>query len=338
MSSIDYNKVYTDLYIGRRLSLTEISSIIGVHRVTISRNFTKRGLPLVPQTTIDYTGVNLSCFDTWTPEMAYWLGFIAADGSVRADTNYIHVTLQKCDEGHLEKLRVFMNLPKECLKDVTTKYRGEDVIQTRLALSNAYLKERLMKLGILPNKSHLGINFLDYVPSEYRVYFILGYFDGDGGYSYETVMVNFVGSFVFMKAVRDFFFETFALNAVDVLQANGNTLFAVRWSSISDVTRFAELHTTLLGDLPLERKRNFSKGVLSKEVYSTCKTCGETITNRTKSGLCRPCVDTSLRKVERPTKTELQRLMLTYSYNAIGRMFGVAGNTVKFWAKKYKLI
>lgn len=41
--------------------------------------------------------------------------------------------------------------------------------------------------------------------------------------------------------------------------------------------------------------------------------------------------------IKKPTKNELQELLKTNSREKIGRMFGVTGNAVKKWVKKYKI-
>lgn len=41
--------------------------------------------------------------------------------------------------------------------------------------------------------------------------------------------------------------------------------------------------------------------------------------------------------IKKPTKNDLQELLKTNSREKIGRMFGVTGNAVKKWVKKYKI-
>jgi len=50
------------------------------------------------------------------------------------------------------------------------------------------------------------------------------------------------------------------------------------------------------------------------------------------------CSGLSHRKVIRPSKCELARLLKNTPYTQIGKMFGVSDNAVRKWAKKYALI
>lgn len=73
-----------------------------------------------------------------------------------------------------------------------------------------------------------------------------------------------------------------------------------------------------------------------------CKTCGRILNSSQNyycSVRCHNKSDHRNKKVEnRPTKNELINLMDTLSKEAIGRKYGVTGNAVKKWAKKYGII
>lgn len=74
-------------------------------------------------------------------------------------------------------------------------------------------------------------------------------------------------------------------------------------------------------------------------VRIVCETCGKKVsTKREEQRYCSPaCADFGRRKAERPTKTELKRLLKTENFTKIGRMFKVSDNAVRKWAKKYNL-
>lgn len=104
-----------------------------------------------------------------TPEKAYWLGFIAADGGI--GKNYLNITLQKRDKEHLEKFKKFLksNLPIKLTKD--KKY-------AKIFVSRKNIIKSLEKYGILPRKSKRLI--FPNINTRYHPDFIRGYFDGDG--------------------------------------------------------------------------------------------------------------------------------------------------------------
>lgn len=68
-----------------------------------------------------------------------------------------------------------------------------------------------------------------------------------------------------------------------------------------------------------------------------CKKCGEE--NRGYGQFCFNCSNFDKRKVNRPLKEELKKLLTSNTpYTTIGKMFGVSDNAVRKWAKSYDLI
>lgn len=68
-----------------------------------------------------------------------------------------------------------------------------------------------------------------------------------------------------------------------------------------------------------------------------CKICGSDISKGTVHQLCRECYIKTTRKVERPTKEELNKLLHTHTFVAVGKMFGVSDNAIRKWCKQYNL-
>lgn len=73
---------------------------------------------------------------------------------------------------------------------------------------------------------------------------------------------------------------------------------------------------------------------------NNCKQCSvEFIANEKNRKYCSPtCYNLATRKVNRPSKEELQKLIETTSWVQIGKQYGVKDNSVRKWAKLYKLI
>lgn len=67
----------------------------------------------------------------------------------------------------------------------------------------------------------------------------------------------------------------------------------------------------------------------------TCKTCNEEILKT--STHCTTCYHTHNRKVERPSKEELEELIKVHTFVAIGCKYGVKDNSVRKWCKSYGL-
>jgi hypothetical protein len=66
-----------------------------------------------------------------------------------------------------------------------------------------------------------------------------------------------------------------------------------------------------------------------------CDVCGKAIFNK---GKCRECNAFANRKVERPTKHQLEQEILQSNWRAIGRKYGVSDNGVRKWARSYRII
>ncbi|MDF9480202.1 LAGLIDADG family homing endonuclease [Bacillus cereus] len=122
-------------------------------------------------------------FKTWSNNMAYILGFIAADGVIQKES-YI-----------LEDI-------KKELKTNQPLYQNKKTGVYMLNINSKTIKDDLINIhGIMPCKS-FNIEF-PIVPEEYLHHFVRGYFDGDGYVKYETYTVNFVGgSYNFMNSLH----------------------------------------------------------------------------------------------------------------------------------------
>lgn len=115
--------------------------------------------------------VNEKFFSDWSPEMAYVLGFIYADGNMSRDAYKIRIDSK--DIQILEDIRVAMDSTHP-----VSKQKNKNGYWYELMVSNKALYGDLRKLGVFPNKS-LTMR-LPEIPSEYMKDFIRGYFDGDG--------------------------------------------------------------------------------------------------------------------------------------------------------------
>lgn len=68
-----------------------------------------------------------------------------------------------------------------------------------------------------------------------------------------------------------------------------------------------------------------------------CKKCNKEITRYSKTGLCEKCANIASRKVERPTREELKKLIRTKPFTEIGKIFCVSDNTIRKWCKAENL-
>lgn len=118
-----------------------------------------------------------------TPEKAYWLGFIAADGNLYRRDGHQGLISIGINEKDIELLNNFKEelkttKPINIIKD---KKREETAIATLQVTSDKIFNDLLNK-GIGIRKTFdLDLKFVfEHIPIKYYSDFILGYFDGDG--------------------------------------------------------------------------------------------------------------------------------------------------------------
>lgn len=118
---------------------------------------------------------NSNYFSIESPNMAYIMGFIAADGTVRKDDNSIKITLSAQDRELLVKIKEEVGIEVE-VKDYTTS-QGYDC--STLVWTDKKHKEDLAKYSIVPAKTFI-LQPPTNLKREYWIDYIRGYFDGDG--------------------------------------------------------------------------------------------------------------------------------------------------------------
>lgn len=183
-----------NLYIEDKYSYQKIGDIYKCSRSTISRLLKKNNISNNIKS--DYKAsitrkhnLNENYFSEINSKTkAYILGLIVSDGNISSgELNNIKLFFKNnscCSE---------LNVIKDIIKDM--EYTGDYKIVSRkdregtsieLIISSKKLKEDLIKLGILPNKTfQMSIeNICKNIPNEYISDFILGYFDGDGCFSF----------------------------------------------------------------------------------------------------------------------------------------------------------
>lgn len=144
------------------------------------------------------TEIKTNFFRKWSGEMAYILGFVAADGNVtkrkdRKDSYIFNITNKEKDI--LLKIRDLI-CPNRKLGTKRSGYTGKKDYYY-LQLSDRQICKDLIKLGIIPRKTY---SFeLPLIPKKYFSDFTRGFFDGDGSvYIYNVnntpqIKAGFVG-------------------------------------------------------------------------------------------------------------------------------------------------
>ncbi|WP_282034573.1 LAGLIDADG family homing endonuclease [Metabacillus indicus] len=178
-------------------STSEIAELAGVTAGSIRNILSKHDVEMRPRGSWKRKySLNEDYFKMWTPNMAYILGFILADGTIAKGTQSVIIAQKETEI--LERI-------KNEFKTVQPLYKNEKTGVFLLNLNSKILKKDLIELHGVTSKKSLTIDFPD-VPEEYMAHFIRGYFDGDGNIYSRGYMVSFVGgSLTFMEKLKEVF-------------------------------------------------------------------------------------------------------------------------------------
>lgn len=148
-----------------------------------------------------------------TPDKAYWLGFIAADGYITKRTQGQHVFgISLHEKEPLEKLLICLESDKKILEydhsKTCNKYSNK--IEYKLLFVSNKMVNDLEKNGIVERKTFKLEFPYNIISKELYSHFIRGYFDGDGSVFYssargvknETLCVSICGTFNFLNSIK----------------------------------------------------------------------------------------------------------------------------------------
>ena len=166
-------------------SFAQIGRDLNVNRKHVSYDLKAKGYEpnhkFMPKTKIKQKTqkpINENIFEVIdTEEKAYWLGFLYADGCVNEKNNRVELALQEKDYNHIVKYKKFLNSSHT----IGVKIKDKKYKSYRLSFSNAKIKNDLIHLGCMPNKTKkLKFPTEEQVPKKYIKDFIRGYLDADG--------------------------------------------------------------------------------------------------------------------------------------------------------------
>src|SRR3989338_640754 len=124
-----------------------------------------------------YRAVNHDFFKKWTPEMAYVLGYFAADGSMIRNNRGAHfIEFTSIDKSLI--LLVRQALSSSHTISVRPARLSTHKISYRVQIGRKEMFTDLKNFGFMQNKSNTIR--LPKIPQGYFGDFVRGYFDGDG--------------------------------------------------------------------------------------------------------------------------------------------------------------
>ena len=177
---------------------------------------------------------NHNYFSNETSNMAWLLGFLAADGCIEKDRNVIKLSLSTIDKEILEKIKKEIGLKSE-VKDYITQ-AGYQV--SKLQWSSEQHKKDLSKYSIIPQKTFCLKPPIQLSKSFWKDY-IRGFWDGDGSI---TLLPNNYNSLNWQITsatkdiliwISDFFFEEYNIpkTTIQSFKHNNVELYLLHYST-----------------------------------------------------------------------------------------------------------
>ena len=114
-------------------------------------------------------------FKNQSHEMAYIMGFLAADGNIAKNENGIFLEVHQHDE---ELLKQFCEITQSN-RPLAYRVNNNGTPCVKMKVWSAAWKQDLAKYGIIPNKT-FTLQSPSLLAPQYRMDYIRGYFDGDG--------------------------------------------------------------------------------------------------------------------------------------------------------------
>ena len=108
----------------------------------------------------------------WSPEFAYAIGLLAADGCLSKDGRHIDLTSKDREQVSLFNKCLGINIK------ISKKYSGAGNLSFHSQFGDVLFYQFLMQIGMMPAKSKILSKVA--IPKKFFVDFFRGYFDGDG--------------------------------------------------------------------------------------------------------------------------------------------------------------
>lgn len=219
-------------------------------------------------------------FEKWSPDMAYVLGFLYADGDiedVRKSSRTQYITIGSKDKEILESIKVAMGsehninrrIAHEFISPNGKKYERLEFYRLRIGSKKMFYD--LLKLGLTPRKS-LTIKFPNNIPSDCFSHFVRGYFDGDGcitikrgvGKYGQSILKGIAtiftsGSELFLEGLKDKAYKLAGFRKRSVYYGGSSHAYYLKYDTLESLKWFKLFYGNSLPSLFLQRKFNVFK-------------------------------------------------------------------------------
>lgn len=252
------------MYTIEKMSTVKIGEAIGVNRKKVAKVLEDNGIDRIGNGRRKYA-LNEQYFDVIdTPNKAYILGFLYADGYNCIEKETISMSLQEEDKDILEAIRKELGSEKPLeYIDYSNKhdYGYNYKNQYRFICFSSHMCNSLNNIGMIQNKS-LSLEFPEISPSLYS-HFIRGYFDGDGSVSFSSKNSNCIATITstdsFCKTIQSILQSELNIHAGVYDASNKNNITKV--TSISGKNQVKKFLDYIYKDADLYLERKYQKYV-----------------------------------------------------------------------------
>lgn len=207
------------------------------------------------------TKKNESYFSTQNSNMAWLLGFIASDGSIRKDENEIKIGLAITDKEILEKIKKELELETEVKEYINSK--GYECCKLQWTCEQH--KKDLATYNIVPAKTFI-LKPPYKLDKKYYIDYIRGYFDGDGSVNYIASNNSLRWQICsatkeILEFILDYFEEEYNIPKVNIQKREGkNTIYYFQYSTSATKKIYSILYTP--NSLYLKRKKEYFDNII----------------------------------------------------------------------------
>lgn len=250
-------------FISEGKTVPEISTLLGINKVTISSFLRTHGVKLHPDKGNVHYFDNIDSY-----AKAYIIGFIAADGALvkTKTTTTLTITIKYEDKAVLEFIKSEIGNEHKLQEIVRPSSfdSSKTIHHIRYTISDKYITQALNKLGINSNKSLSMGNIIKNIPYEYRDAFIIGYFDGDGSVTIRAgqhlndrkILCYDYSLYVQIRGTTDFLSGICSHLKIDTTHIHQNdSIPHLSFASKKDTYRFFQCYK----NLPFYYKRKYDK-------------------------------------------------------------------------------
>ena len=209
---------------------------------------------------------NEKYFKTWSIEMAYFLGFICADGHLATHRNMLSIQLHTKDKYILENFKKFLN------------YDGNIYLRTDLPSANLWIISKeitqdLMNFGLTRHKSQ-ELKWIEQTPDQYVSHFVRGYFDGDGHVGLaqahnpnnKKLIIKLVSTLPFIERLKIEFQKNYGSECGSIV--DNNTYYELVYTGPNHTKSFLDwIYKDSTEKTRLKRKYDIYNEFINKEDY-----------------------------------------------------------------------